>query len=53
MYEELVTPDEIDESFVPRPVKDVDAVVVGDEVVIVDGWKAAAARPRAAAWWRR
>lgn len=43
MYEELVTPDEIDESFVPRPVKDVDAVVVGDEVVIVDGWKAAAA----------
>lgn len=44
-----ITTDEIDEAFVPRPVEGIAAVAVGEEVVLVRGWRTATALNRTAA----
>ncbi len=37
-----ITPDQIDELFVPRPAPAVEQAMVGDELVVLDGWRSAA-----------
>lgn len=49
-----MTPDEIDESFVARPLPDIEEVTIGDEVVLLEGWaKASALSATGALIWSR